>query len=133
MELAAISWLGVVLAAVAFFAVGALWYGLVFGKLWMRLTGLSEEQARGTNLPLTFGATAVLGAVVAVGLAAVIGSGASVGSGLGIGVAAGVLIVAPVLAIQSLYERKPLGLWALNAGYNLIGFAIMGLFLGLLQ
>jgi hypothetical protein len=45
----------------------------------------------------------------------------------------GVLVVATTLAIQSLYERKPLGLWALNAGYNVIGFAVMGLIIGALQ
>jgi hypothetical protein len=133
MEFSEISWLGVVLAAVAFFAVGGIWYGLLFSKLWMRLTGITEEQARGSNLPLTFGLTAVLGLVAAIGLAAVIGSDASAGSGLGIGLAVGVLVVATVLGIQSLYERKPIGLWALNAGYNLAGFAVMGLIIGTLQ
>jgi hypothetical protein len=72
-------------------------------------TGITEEQARGSNLPLTFGVTGVLGLVAAIGLAAVIGSDASAGSGLGTGLAVGVLVVAPVLGIQSLYERKPPG------------------------
>lgn len=133
MEFSEISWLGVVLAAVAFFAVGALWYGLLFSKPWTRLSGITEEQARGSNLPLTFGTTAVLGLVAAIGLAAVIGSDASAGSGVGIGLLVGVLVVAPVLGIQSLYDRKPLALWALNAGYNVVGFAVMGIIIGAFQ
>lgn len=133
MEFSEVSWLAVLLAAVAFFAVGGLWYGLAFSKLWMRLSGMTEEQARQSNIPLAFGLTAVLGAVAAIGLAALVGADPTVGEGLGVGLGVGLLIAAPVLAIQSLYERKPWALWALNAGYNLIGFAIMGLIIGALQ
>lgn len=119
---------GVVLAAVAFFAVGALWYGVLFSRQWMRLTGVTESQARQSNLPLIYGVSAVLGLVAAIGLAAIIGA-ASAGSGLGVGA----LVVAPVLAVQVLYDRRPLTLWALNAGYYVLGFAAMGLILGALQ
>jgi hypothetical protein len=87
MDFEAISWLGVVLAAVAFFVVGGIWYAPLFGKLWMRLTGVDEETARQSNLPLIFGTTAVLGLVAAIGLAAIIGDDASAGRGLWIGAA----------------------------------------------
>jgi hypothetical protein len=133
MEFSAISWLGVVLAAIAFFGVGAMWYGALFARPWMRLSGVTEEQARSSNLVLIFGATAVLGIVAAIGLAAVIGADSSATEGLATGLGAGALVVAPVLGIQSLYDRKALALWLLNAGYNLAGFAIMGLVIGALQ
>jgi hypothetical protein len=133
MDFTAISWLGVLLAAVAFFAVGAVWYGLLFSKPWARLSGVTEEEARGSNLPLIYGTTALLGLVSAIGLAALLGPDATVASGLGAGLGVGVLIVGPALLIQSLYERKPLTLWALNAGYNAVGFAVMGLVIGALQ
>jgi hypothetical protein len=58
---------------------------------------------------------------------------APAGTGFGIGLAVGALVVAPVLAIQSRYDRRPLALWALSAGYNLVGFAVMGLIIGALQ
>jgi hypothetical protein len=132
MDFSDISWLGVVLAAVAFFAVGALWYGVLFSRQWMRLTGVTESQARQSNLPLIYGVSAVLGLVAAIGLAAIIGA-ASAGSGLAIGLGVGALVVAPVLAVQVLYDRRPLTLWALNAGYYVLGFAAMGLILGALQ
>ena len=51
-----IDWLGVVLGAVAFFAVGGLWYGVLFSKLWQREVGMSDEQLKtGANMPLIFG------------------------------------------------------------------------------
>lgn len=133
MEFSAISWLGVVLAAIAFFGVGAMWYGALFARPWMRLSGVTEEQARSSNLVMIFGTTAVLGVVAAIGLAAIIGADSSAGEGLATGLGVGALVVAPVLGIQSLYDRKALALWALNAGYNLAGFAIMGIVLGALQ
>ena len=37
--------LGVVLASVAFFFVGFLWYGLIFQDLWSREMGITEEMA----------------------------------------------------------------------------------------
>jgi Protein of unknown function (DUF1761) len=133
MEFSAISWLGVVLAAIAFFGVGAMWYGALFARPWMRLSGVTEEQARSSNLVMLFGTTALLGVVAAVGLAALIGEDSTAGEGLATGLGIGALLVAPVLGIQSLYDRKALALWLLNAGYNLAGFAIMGIVIGAFQ
>ena len=46
------NWLGVVLGAVAFFAVGAVWYTVLFGKAWQAAVGLSDKQLKaGANMP----------------------------------------------------------------------------------
>ncbi len=37
-----INWLAVLLGALAFFAVGALWYGVLFAKAWQKAAGLSD-------------------------------------------------------------------------------------------
>ena len=50
-----IHWHGVVLGAVAFFAVGAVWYSFLFSKAWQREVSLTEEQKASFNMPLTFG------------------------------------------------------------------------------
>ena len=36
------NWLGVGLGTLAFWLVGALWYGLLFSKAWQRETGITE-------------------------------------------------------------------------------------------
>lgn len=130
MDLVAISWLAVVVATIGFFALGGLWYGPLFGTLWMRATGITEQQAQASNLPLIFGATALLELLAATGLAAVIGPDATVGSGLRIGASVGLLFVATALGVQALFERRRPVLWALNGGYNLVGFAAMGAIIG---
>ena len=133
MSFEGLSWLGALLAGIAFFAVGGVWYGPLFSKPWMAASGVTEEQARESNLAAIFGATLVLEVIAAVGLAAVIGQDASLGSGVVTGVLVALLIVVPVLGVMSLYERKGVTLWALNAGYTLIGFAAMGAIIGGLQ
>ena len=38
-----VNWLAVFLGAVAFFATGAVWYSVLFGKAWQREAGMTEE------------------------------------------------------------------------------------------
>jgi len=61
-----INYLAVVLAAVAFFAVGAAWYTVLFGKAWQRALGLSDEQLKGgANMALIYGGAFLCELVVA--------------------------------------------------------------------
>ena len=41
-----VNYLAVVVAAVVGFIIGFLWHGPLFGKTWLRLSGISEKQAR---------------------------------------------------------------------------------------
>lgn len=133
MDFGAVSWPGVILAAVAFFAVGGVYYGPLFGETWMRAAGMTEEEARESNLPLVFGATFLLEAIAALGLAAIVGEGSSPADGAWTGGLVGVLIVLTTLGVNALYERRTPTLWALNSGYNVLGFVLMGAILGWLQ
>ena len=133
MDFGNVSWLGVLLAGVAFFAIGGVYYGPVFGDRWMDATGITEEQARQSNLPLVFIATFILELIAAVGLALVIGEDATPTEGLGNGLLLALLLVLPVLGVLSVFERKSTELFALNAGYNLLGFMGMGAILGAFQ
>ena len=48
--------------------VGAIWYGPLFGKLWMKEAGITEESMKGANMAMIFGTSLVLGVFLAVGL-----------------------------------------------------------------
>ncbi|HCJ43247.1 MAG TPA: DUF1761 domain-containing protein, partial [Erythrobacter sp.] len=63
-----INWLAVLLGTLAFFAVGALWYGVLFAKAWQKAAGLSDEKIRSGNLPLIFGLTFLAELVIALTL-----------------------------------------------------------------
>ena len=45
----------VLAGALAFFVVGALWYGVIFGRAWQKAAGITDEQVQSGNMPLIFG------------------------------------------------------------------------------
>jgi len=123
--------LAVLAAAVSMFVLGGLWYSLLFAKPWQRAAGVTDEQLK-TGAPRIFIGSALIAIVIAASLAAFIGSG-GVTFGLFAGLAGGLTFVAAALGILYLFERRSLRLWAINAGYVVIAFTLMGLIIGLLQ
>lgn len=128
MESASINWLGVVLAALSSFLIGGLWYSVLFVKPWQKFTGLKEaDLAKG--MAKVFGTSFVLSLVMAANLAFFIGDN-SASFGLFAGFAAGFGWVAMALGVNYAFERKPFGLYAINAGYNVVTMSLMGLIIG---
>ena len=126
-----INWLGVLLAALATFAVGGLWYSVLFAKAWQREAGVMDEQLKHGTVRVFVGSF-LLALVMAVVLAAFIGD-AGAGFGTLAGLAAGVAWVAAALGINYLFERRSLTLFAINASYNVVAFTAMGAIIGALQ
>lgn len=125
-----INWLAVLLAGGSAFLVGGLWYGLIFAKSWQRLVGLKDEEiAKGTAK--VFGGSFILSLIMAVNLAFFIGD-SDASFGLFAGLAAGLGWVATALGVNYLFERRSIKLYAINAGYNILTFALMGLIIGLM-
>jgi Protein of unknown function (DUF1761) len=128
--LAHIHWPAVAVAAIAGFPLGALWYGPLFGSTWMALTGITKERAQQANMVKIYGTTLLLNLVIATSLAMFIGAMASLHDGLFAGFMAGLTYVAAAFGITYLFEFRPLKLWAINAGYQVVVFSIMGSILG---
>lgn len=128
--LASINWLAVLVSAVSTFLLGGLWYGPLLGRAWMRASGITEEQAKQGNMGMVFGLSFVLQLVAAVVLAMFIGAEANAMFGLFAGAAVGVAWVATGLGVVYLFEQRPLAHWAVNAGYHVVSYSIMGLILG---
>jgi hypothetical protein len=124
-----INWLAVLVAALAGFAVGGLWYGPLFGKAWMAASGMTEEKARSGNLAKTYGLTLVLNLIAATSLAMFVGGG-NTQFGFFAGLMTGLTFVATALGVTYLFEQRPLSLWLINAGYQIVIFSLMGAILG---
>jgi hypothetical protein len=123
--------LAVVLAALASFLVGGLWYSVLWAKPWQRAAGVADEQLR-SGAARVFIGSFLLALVMAAGLAAFIGAEGLVFGTLA-GLAAGLLWVAAAFGINYLFERRSIALWAINAGYNVITFTAMGAIIGGVQ
>ncbi len=128
-----ISIVGLVIAALAFFALGGVWYTVLFGKAWRAEMGVSEEEAAGKSPdPLMFVWSILVALVIAGTLAKLIGScGTEYGLKVGAGVGAG--IGAAILAQNYVYESRSIRFFLINAGYVVIGLAMMGAIVGAFQ
>lgn len=125
-----INWLAVVVATASSFALGGLWYGPLFSKAWMRLTGMTKEKGAQASMALTFGGTAVLNLLIAVALALLMGSHAGWHAGLHTGLFSSLFFVATSIGVIYLFEQQPLKLWLINSGYQVVNFSIMGSIIG---
>jgi hypothetical protein len=117
----------VLAGAAAFFAIGALWYGLIFAKPWQRAAGLTNTQLQTGNMALIFALTfafEMLIAMVLWHLLARTDPPSHVVMMMAVGFAAGVMI--PAIGINYLYLRKPFALFLIDAGHFLTGMAAMG-------
>lgn len=130
MELGMMDVVAVVVAAVSSFVVGGIWYGPLFGKAWMRASGITEEKAREANMAKVMGLSFLLQLVAAAVLLMFIGPEAAPGFAVAAAAAVGLFWVAPALGVVYLFEQRPLGHWAVNAGYNVVAFTVMGIVLG---
>ena len=126
------NYLAVIVAAIAYWLLGAIWYGVVFGEAWMALEHMTPEQARSMNPVLPYVITLALNVLIAYALAQIciwrnantLGRGASVGVLLWVG------FVGPVTFTTYMYEMRPKELYAINQFFPLAGFVLMGAILG---
>ena len=128
-----INWLAVTAAAVAMFALGALWYSpALFAKQWAKAAGVSRDGSPGRNFIWVMLGAFVLTLLMAANLAFFIsGPNVTLGFAIGAAVAAGLGWATLSLWIVSLFEQRPFSYILINGGYLTLGFALMGLILGL--
>jgi hypothetical protein len=131
-----VNYLAVGLAALAAFFLGFLWYTVIFAKPWQQLIGMgSQGKGKGStaqtpNLGRLLVGSLILEIIMALGLSACIGRGAGVTAGLSFGLLAGFGWVAMAFGVNYMFEGKPFKLWLINAGYNVVVFAVMGAIIG---
>jgi hypothetical protein len=127
-----VSWIGVVVAAIASFVIGGLWYSpLMFTKSWQREARVSEN-VQGRSMAMIFAAAFVLQLLGALLLAAIIGVRPGLLNGAACGFLVGLFFVAGALGVNYLFEGRSLKLWLINGGYNVVTFTTIGAILGIL-
>jgi len=120
-------------ATLAGFALGALWYGPLFGRAWIRVTETTPDDIRRDFKPVrVYGTTFVLGLIASYVFGLYLGPDPGRAFAVVLGAAAGLFWVATALATNYLFERKPITLIVINGGYHAVRFTLIGLAFGLL-
>lgn len=129
-----INWLAVAVAGLAYFFLGAIWYSFIFKKAWIKSSGIDvNDPNMKKGMAQTMLASLVLMIICSAGIALFLFKVVSTSwiSGLKVGLLAGVCFSATGISISYLYEKKPMSLHLINAGYNITGCIIAGIILSL--
>ena len=129
-----VSYLGILLCGVASMVIGFLWYGPLFEKPWMKMTGMTpEKQAKAKKeMSKTYGLMFVSSLVMAYVLAHFIWYAAPGSLTLFIAVKTAVWAWIGFVATSAFskflfnVEKKPWSLFAIETGYYLVTLIVMG-------
>ena len=129
-----INFLAVIVAAVAAFMLGAIWYSpLLFAKHWMAFNGYGPEQVKAmqANAKKAYGICLVCQLVIAFALASLIAITHIVGrlAGIKLALLCWLGFAFSLGLIANAYSDKPLKAFLLDAGYQLVYFVVMALIL----
>ncbi|GLQ21247.1 DUF1761 domain-containing protein [Algimonas porphyrae] len=125
------SWLAVILATVAFFLFGWLWYGPIFGPAWMAAEGMTEASMQamldemGMAVWLVFALLITLGQAIGVLMVLHLAGAKRLPASLKYAFWLVVTIVAPIIAYACVYTGYGLTGYLIDLGHLLIGYLIM--------
>ena len=128
-----INWLHVLVAAIAYFALGALWYSFLFQKQWIKYHNIDINDPNGKK-----GVGAIMFMsfiwmfIVCIGLEILIyraGINGGAIAGLKLGLTTGVFFSAAAISITYLYLKRPLGLHFIDGLYHVVGQVIAAVIL----
>jgi hypothetical protein len=122
----------VFVSALAYWILGAVWYGFLFNKSWMVLENISMEQAKTINPVLPYVVTFALNLLIAFVLAQICiwRSANTAARGAALGILLWIGFAGPVTFTTYMYEMRPMQLFAINEFYPLVGLCLMGAILG---
>lgn len=126
-----INWLAVILGALGYFALGAIWYSkFLFAPKWIIYTKVDVNDPNAKKrVGITFLSSIILVFIAAVGIAILRDrleiSGCM--SGLKLGTLTGLFFGVTAISNSYLFENRPLGLHLINGFYTLIGNIIAAL------
>ncbi len=134
-----LDWLAVLVGAVAYFVIGAVWYARpVFGKAWMEASG-TQMPAEGERPGPAIFVVPLLGSIlsaIALGMLALASATDTVGEGIVLGLVVGVGFALAIAFVTATFESdKPNQVvWgAINGGYHLVGNVVAAILIAAIQ
>lgn len=127
-----LNWLHVLVAALAYFVLGGVWYSALFQKKWIAYQNIdmnNPDGKKGVGVIMFF--SFILMFLVTVGLAVLVSRMGltSAQSGIKLGLFTGILFSACAVSIGYLYTKKPSGLHLIDGLYHVVGQVIAAVIL----
>lgn len=128
--LADLNWLAVIVAAVAYFALGGLWFAQpVFGRQWIQASGIPMPEG-GPSAAFYVGPfITCLVATIATAMLAEATLSTTFGEGIVLGLVVGIGLALPILFVTGMFDPnkpQPMVWFAISGGYHLVGLVIAG-------
>src|SRR5215212_71256 len=127
-----LNWLHILVAAIAYFALGAIWYSALFGKTWVAYQNINmnDPNAKKGTGAIMFGSFIWM-FVTCIGLAIIVYRLHldNAISGVKWGLLTGVCFSAAAISISYLYVKKPAGLHLIDCLYHVVGQIIAAVIL----
>lgn len=122
--------LAVIVAAIAGFAFGAIWY-MTLAKPWMQaaqipMTGDGKPDGNGSPLPFVLSGIAMIIVAGMMRHTFALSGIDTVGKGLVAGLGVGLFFISPWVMINNAYGMRPFKLTLIDGGYATFGCAIIG-------
>jgi Protein of unknown function (DUF1761) len=130
-----LNWLAVIVAAIAYFVLGGIWYSPpVLGKQWTRASGFQQPQD-GQSPGAGIYVAPLIGdliAAIAVGMVAAASSTDTFTEGLVLGLVIGIGVAGVIIGTTAVFESnkpEPITWFWITAAYHLVGFILMSVIL----
>ncbi len=126
------NYLAVIVSAIAYWLLGAIWFAVLFSKPWMELEHWTEAQAKTMNPVLPYVVSFILNLLIAYVLSQLClwRNATTAARGAALGILLWIGVVGPITYTTYMYEMRPFHLFAINEFYPLVGLALMGAILG---
>jgi hypothetical protein len=130
-----VNWIAIIVAAIAAFALGALWYSrTLFGRQWMAAHGHTPEKlaAMQSSMGKTYAFSFITYLIMAMVIALLMGltGGNSVVQGIVIAVLAWLGFGFTIGLNSNLFSDKPATAFMIDAGYQFVHVIVMGAIIG---
>ena len=118
------NWIAVLAGTLGYFMLGAIWYSFLFKDKWIAYNKIDmNDPGVKSGVGVTMLASFMMMLVISIGIAVLVHKMGVWGwmSGVKLGLFTGVCFACTSMAINMLYEKKPLGLFLINGGYQVLG------------
>ncbi|MFI5172110.1 MAG: DUF1761 domain-containing protein [Chitinophagales bacterium] len=124
------NWLATLVAAVAYWVIGAIWYGIL-GKRWMTAAGLTKEKIDASS-KIVYLYTFILEFVIVMAMSTMMGGNEDISYAIQFGLVVGLIFSGFTTWVHYMYTSQKSDLYWIDAGYTTIASIVAAVILAVM-